>query len=255
MTWNVNGRINGIGAQVKQIAAMECDIVALQEVKLNTAPIFRAEFPKQGLTYILDSFELCADRSRLVGPRKYGQLIASRWPIQPLQPDRFKIPWIERVLSAIVDAPFGKVELHTTHIPPGSSNGWIKIETLEGIFDRLACQSDLPRILCGDFNTPKEETADGRTITWDRPGSRWDSGERNVLVGLADFDLVEVYRYIYGYEKSDFSWFYRPHIGRRFDHVFASRSLLGKATCEYNHSFRTSKLSDHSALIVDFRWS
>jgi endonuclease/exonuclease/phosphatase family metal-dependent hydrolase len=36
----------------------------------------------------------------------------------------------------------------------------------EGIYRRLACSSDRPRILCGDFNTPQKEMADGEVVTW-----------------------------------------------------------------------------------------
>ncbi len=60
----------------------------------------------------------------------------------------------------------GEIELHAAYIPPGSSHGWLKIDTLEGIFRRLAQPSTRPRILCGDFNTPQAERADGRIITW-----------------------------------------------------------------------------------------
>ena len=50
-----------------------------------------------------------------------------------------------------------KINFHTTHIPPGSSNGWIKIETLEGIYKRIEELKNELNILCGDFNTPKDE--------------------------------------------------------------------------------------------------
>jgi len=40
-------------------------------------------------------------------------------------------------------------------------------------------------------------------------------------------------------------------IGRRFDHVFASRDL-NAVRCQYLHSLREAGLSDHSAIEVDF---
>jgi exonuclease III len=251
ISWNVNGRVRQAEEQVKALAKIKSDVIALQEVTLKTAPIFRAAFQRAGYHYSADSFQRVEDKSILVGPRRYGEIIVSRWALRLLP--RFEVPWPERVLSAVIQSPSGNIQLHTTHIPPGSTNGWIKIEMLEGIYKRLAKRSRSLRILCGDFNTPKLETRDGEIITWDVAGSRWDRGERNVLEGLAKFGMVDVYRLINGYRIQDFSWYARPHIGRRFDHIFASLPLANGAECKYIHSFREEKLSDHSAIMADFK--
>jgi exonuclease III len=152
-------------------------------------------------------------------------------------------------------------------------NGWTKIEMLESVFSRLAGLGVVPRILCGDFNTPQEETADGEIVTWAQRrgvtgalylkrarGERWDRGERNVLEGLRAFDLADIYRGLHGYTKTDFSWYSCRRervIARRFDHVFASRVLKATACC-YLAEFRERHLSDHSPIEVDFdiptRW-
>ena len=88
-----------------------------------------------------------------------------------------------------------------------------KIETFEGIYSKLARSSDLPRILCGDFNSPKEELSNGDIVPW-RPGnSRWSNGELSVISGLSKFNLPDVYRQLHGYPPRDFSWYPRPHIG------------------------------------------
>ncbi len=87
-----------------------------------------------------------------------------------------------------------------------------------------------------------------------RPGGEWDTGERQVLTGLADFDLADVYRLLHGYAPVETSWVLKQagrEVGRRFDHVFASRELLPLA-CEYLHDVRLSGLSDHSAIEVIF---
>ena len=87
-----------------------------------------------------------------------------------------------------------------------------------------------------------------------RPGEYWDRGERRVLVGLAEYDLVDVYRMLHGYQATESSWLLRragTAIGRRFDHVFASRSLA-PTSCRYLHSLRESGLSDHSPIETTF---
>jgi exonuclease III len=252
ISWNVNGRVRVIEEQIAVLKRQRCDIVALQETTKTTIPVFREGLQGIGLLYVTDSFQSVADKTKLVGPRRFGEIIACRWPLRVFPANRFNVPWPERILSVVINSPCGNMHFYTTHIPPGVSNGWKKIAMLEGIFKGLAHKSRVPRILCGDFNTPREETSDGRVITWDREGSRWDQGERNVLVGLSEFDLTDVFRYRHGYKVQEYSWYSRPHIGRRVDHVFASHSLLNNVKCRYIHSFREEHLSDHSALRVDF---
>ena len=106
--------------------------------------------------------------------------------------------------------------------------------------NRLACSSDRPRILCGDFNAPQAEMEDGTIVTWAqkvRPDNRiidcrtidgcdakrWDSAERNIFDGLRRFDLCDTYRSLSGYSPTEFSYFVNRKDGRgpgrRFDHV------------------------------------
>jgi endonuclease/exonuclease/phosphatase family metal-dependent hydrolase len=163
--------------------------------------------------------------------------------------------------------------VHNAHVPPGSSNGWLKIAVLRKIHARLANLSDTPRILCGDFNTPQTELRDGQVITWGQrlrasgawepaqrfrggSGEEWDAAERAVLIGLSHFDLEDSFRFLHGYTREEHSWYsgaWGKQIGRRFDHIFASRCLRVRR-CEYLHDVRTDRLSDHSAIEADFDW-
>ena len=267
LSWNVQGHVKGVRDQIVAIQSRRPDLVALQEVTTTTVRRFQEDLPEMGLTAVIDSFTVAdVDPVLLRGPRRYGLVVASRWPLTLVS--RFAVPWPERVLSVDVMTRWGVMELHTTHIPPGVSNGWIKIKMLEGLFVGLACRSATPRVLCGDFNTPQEETSAGEIVTWafrkkssgrwvlaQSRGVRWDAGERNVLRALGDFDLADVYRSRHGYGRSESSWYWRRgnvRIGRRFDHVFAARGL-NAVRCEYLHEFRERGLSDHAAIEVDFR--
>ena len=175
-------------------------------------------------------------------------------------------PWPEKALSVVTETPVAEVEVHTAHVPPGSSNGWTKIRTFNGIFSYLARASPVARILCGDFNSPQRETADGQVVTWGQDevdgrfvpwgrykggtGNEWDDGERSVLVGLAKFDLHDVFRGLHGFGVEDFSWYLKRNgkiVGRRFDHVFASRQFK-ILDCRYLHALREAGLSDHSPI-------
>ena len=256
---------------MEAVLARAPDVIALQEVTTSSLPLLRSVLAEGGFTQLADSFALAPADFQPHGPRRYGQLTASRYPLTSEAPSQIAVPWPERVLTVRLEVEGQGILLYNTHVPPGSSNGWIKIETLNGIYNALSARSETPRILCGDFNTPQFETANGEVVTWaqrptasgewriahmfrGRPGNEWDAGERRVLTGLAEHDLVDVYRSMHGYSAMDSSWILRRGertIGRRFDHVFASRALVPRS-CEYLHHLRASGLSDHAPIEVTF---
>jgi len=268
LSWNVAGRVRRLAEQIAFLAGQAPDLVALQEVRAHTVPDWRAGLRQAGLPYAVDSFALAADPTLLTGPRRYGELLAARWPLTPLAPGDFPVPWPERVLSALLASPWSEIEVHTTHIPCGASHGTLKIETLEGLYRRLARPAARPRILCGDLNTPQAETPAGQIATWGQdlapdgaplpppPGwERWDHAERSVLAGLGAFDLPDIFRAVNGYGVADYSWFLwrkgRCIARRRFDHVFASPALHAVA-CGYIQAPREQGLSDHAPIVAQF---
>jgi exonuclease III len=266
ITWNVAGRVKMLSRQIEYLAAHQPDIVTLQEVTKTTAPLFKGLLPSLGLKHIVCSIDFVIDSSSLKGPRRYGLLIASKWDLSNPKIGGELITWPERFLSVTVETPHLPIKIHTTHIPPGSSNGWIKIEMLEGIFQTLVTENYPYRILSGDFNMPQEELPTGEVITWaykknskgeyipGRRNERWDQGERNIIIGLKEHDLEDVYRRLYGYSKEGFSWLLKMKEKtwkRRFDHVFASNDLH-PVHAEYQHDARIEKASDHAILEVMF---
>lgn len=264
ISWNIAVKTKSSQQQIDVLAQRQPDIVALQEVSAKAQDILRTGLEQIGLPYIEDTVKLGIFHGRT----HYNELIASRWPLTQLPVEKnFSVPFPESVLSVKIDSPAGAIEVHTTHVPPGCSNDWIKIETFEAIYQRLASASTSYRILCGDFNAPQEEKPDGRMITWGQRerttgdfgyigkwGERWDAGERSVLEGLALFDLPDIFRLVNGYMRQEFSWYTGSNVapvGRRFDHIFASKALCPKA-CQYIHTWREEKLSDHSAVEAVF---
>ena len=274
LTWNLNCRTKNIKEQLDAISKYNADVLAFQEVTINSKDLLKACLRKNGYEYILDSFRLSKEQKKLTGKRKYGQIIASKYKLKKRRPDLFDVPWKERILSADIILEDRKIEIHTTHIPPGASNGMKKIEMLAGIFKKLNRNTKKLRILCGDFNTPQFELEDGTIITWDQnvkytglstgdlrrdliiskaKESEWDKGERDIFEKLKIKNLTDVYRYMHGYKKQEHSW-KTPSgrkTGRRFDHIFASRELNVKK-CKYDHMVRERGLSDHSAMVAEF---
>lgn len=234
--------------------------MALQEVRTAEVGEYGAALSKLGL-------------SELVTSQRGGRLellVAARWPLERLADTVFDIPADEaafyrkpaqegrvhvRMLSAHVVRPGSPFELHAAHVPPGSSTGWRKVDALRGIRQRLAVQSARPRILCGDFNEPRTESAEIETWAhhnrWSRSApDRWDRAVRDVLVGLDEYDLGDVFRRLHGDRVGEL-WSVRTRGGvRRYDHVFASKAFeVGRA--EYVHEIDARVLSDHTPALVE----
>jgi exonuclease III len=259
ISWNVARKVIRCEEQILALQDFHPDILALQEVLPKAAAKLSRLLPEMGLKHILDTTVMAASR-----PWSYGVLIASCWPIKATA-RQFTIPYPERSLSVKVSAPKCTFELHTVHVPTGSRDGSIRIDTMEAIYNQLSEPSTLPRVLCGDFNAPKAEGPDGEVVTWEQtiykngmvkilPGrDRGDQIERNLIAGLTLHDFVDVFRYINGYGTLDASWrqAWRPEPGYRLDHIFASLALRPMA-CRYLHPLRDVGLSDHSPMEAEF---
>jgi exonuclease III len=276
ISWNIaRAGAERISYQVAALAARAPDIVALQEVRINRVAEYGRALQDAGLPYIVDGFD--GATGPFTGSRAAGVLVASRWPcaVAPDARAAYRLPWPERLLSLAIDAPCGRVECHTVYVPIGFPNRdfAVRIGTLEGLATGLGCDVGGHRLLCGDFNLPQSETAEGEVITFGQTrrkngafaitNATMHASERRVLTGLAAFDLTDVYRALHGYGRQEFSW-YHPvsNNGFRLDHVLASRSLRARE-CRYLDQFRTverekypglgfTKLSDHAAMEVDF---
>ena len=127
VSWNIAARTGRVDERIHAIGRLQPGILALQETTASNLPAFREALPALGLMYVLDNRTLAPRPAALTGPRKYGELLASRWPMEALPPARFEIPWPERILTALVRVPGGDVEVHVTHLPAGVGHGWIKI--------------------------------------------------------------------------------------------------------------------------------
>jgi exodeoxyribonuclease-3 len=250
ITWNVAGRAKLLDRQAAALERAEPDIVCLQEVRATSFKRWYDHFLAHGLTHIADS-------SAFIGDRRYFVVTASRWEQRELP--AIGAPYPERVLSTVMETPFGPLELHNAHIPPAPGHGILKIETLEALVTALARPSERHRILTGDLNIPALETVEGevRTFAERHPEQlvRWDSAERSPWTELPEWDLHDCFRALHGYERRDVSWVLHTRnvrkAGLRLDHVFAS-TALGVVYCDYHHEWREAGLSDHSAMEAVF---
>ena len=267
ISWNLNSRTNKetLRGQSAFLRSGDFDVITLQEVTLNSEPFFKESFKDM---FVLSSFDLVEDKSILVRNRKYGQIIISKQLIKFIPEQCKEIPFPERLLSGFIAS--NGIEIHTTHVPPGSSNGVIKVEHFEGLFSYLSKRKDKNMILTGDFNSPKLELDTGEVITWGQKintsgeprisvnpkwkhqctGERWDLAERNIIENHKALGLQDAFIIKNGYKDATGSWFTNKGQGRRYDHIFSSESLIVNSAF-YKHEPREVKLSDHSPLIVE----
>ena len=279
VSWNVAGRRDGSRAprltrQADAIASEDPDVVALQEVTRESDPQWRGALADRGLAHV-------ASTTHLLAPgRRYANLLASRWPLDVLSLSDAENDFPERLLAAELHHPELGVEVHVFHAPTGVGAGWGKIRALEALHRLLEVASDLPRVVCGDFNAPQAEPPGRPLVTFAQDAAtgelrrrperwyrdvepdvpwdpeRWDQAERQILAPH-ESDLIDVYRLLHP-DGQDHSWVWRGRgheVARRFDHVFASRTLQPQSI-RYRHDWRQrsdgQQLSDHSGVAAEF---
>jgi exonuclease III len=252
ITWNVNRRLSVLAEQAAALAGRAPDVVALQEVTASSWPLWRAALQTIGLPHAVCSLD-DADRGRQpIERRRSGVAIAARSPLALAE--RLAVPWPETTLAADING----VVVHTAHVP-NAANGWIKPDTLAALRTGLETGAD-PRVLCGDFNTPRREKPDGTVISFARDskerlrperGERWDSDELGIVPGLCELGFKDAFRAIHGFGSKEPSWVWQHGGGWRLDHVFAAGLEVEAAV--YHHAWRDDGLSDHSALEADLR--
>jgi exonuclease III len=253
ITWNVAGRLTRQPEQAEVLAALEADVIALQEVTARSAPLWRAELDEMGFAGHETTLD---DALPPTGRRPLAVLTAAREPIRRLPAP--EIPWPERLLCCRV----GDVEIVNLHSPISPAPDLAKVRTHEAVAAYLAGGGP-PRVLCGDLNTPRRELPGGDVLTFAhdsagrlRParGERWNRAEKALVHGLRQSGWVDAFRVLHGYGEREASWtFPGDRGGWRLDHVLVEG--LRPVASAYAHDWRRRGLSDHSALVVDVEHS
>ena len=138
----------------------------------------------------------------------------------------------ERLRAALAAIGYAHV---TTATPPAGGNG-VLIAALAA--EPLQAEA----LAIGDFNTCRAYI--------DEPGAI-DSCA-HFMDGVAEIGFCDLWRRRYP-DGREFSWYSTRGNGFRIDHAFLSPALVGRTgEIRYSHDERTSGLSDHSALLLDF---
>lgn len=249
VSWNVAGRLRRIAEQAARVAALEPDVVCLQEVTARSAPLWEHALRLIGLEHLAH-----APQPARSGRRRLAVLTAARLPLEVNPVDG--VPWPERVLAACIG---DELELVNLHSPVSQTPGLVKVQTHEALFAYLKRGASRARAVCGDFNTPRREHPDGHMWTFARDsygklrperGERWDRAELALMRGLVPFGYRDAFRSLHGYAHREPTWEWPQGGGWRLDHLVVS-DRISVNSCHYEHEWRRSGLSDHSALVAE----
>jgi exonuclease III len=222
---------------------MAPDVVALQEVTVNSLPLWRAALAEAGLTHTVTPL----DAGRPPKPRRLAVLTAARTPLEPLTlPD---LPWPERAVSTVVDG----VELLNVHSPISPSPGLAKVLTHEALFAYAQARDRIA--LAGDLNTPRRTHEDGTVLTFAHTSSGNLRPERGERWAAAESALVYTLRAEHGWSDAFLddpqrTWTFKDDKGGwRLDHLLVKGVEVSARA--YAHDWRRSGLSDHSAIVAE----
>lgn len=278
LSWNVNGRVRAaLDKQLDAVLGREPDVVALQEVTagsydgwsrglmnagfsvLSTIDLLGLPYPPP--PYPMPPFPRAVIRDGHIA-RKYMNVLASRHPIASLpgllftDPEEAQFAFPEKYLAARATVAGVEIDVHNAHLPPGVSRGVVKVHAFEAIRRRIDAHENRPRILCGDFNAPGTEDADGPIVARGGPRSadpvtRWSEAESSVV---RHPHLRDVYRDVHPAGTLFPASHYTARTPRRYDYIFASHEWT-TATCEYiraslERDANGTRLSDHSAVVA-----
>lgn len=299
LSWNVQGAfpyytpVERIDAQIRYLEeTAECpDVVALNEVNRFRREQWIDELADIGYTELVHTLDWAAELGESDVPPHQdfnhvnGNITAvherfSNGTLTRQSPSIRYGPWDgsdlkdwdtnlpEKLLHATVELDDSTLDIWNVRAVPGSMHGEEKIKILRNAYSRIKKGCDSPCILAGDFNSPDRELANGTLVPWrsDEAGAiadMWVEAERDILRGLEEEGMVDVFRDQHGYgdldvldvshatQTDDPLAVPAPDVkGKRFDHVIASRDLNPR-DCWYDQDgFRCS---DHAPLIAEFR--
>lgn len=239
--WNIaNPSIKRAYNQVKWLNKRNEDIFVLTETKNSDGCLFIENYFKN------HNYDVIFQKPE---GKEYAVMIISK---QNLKPSKF-FDSIGSLRSRVASTRLllnGKfVEIIGTYIPSrDKSSQKIKrkkqfIVNLKKSFESNNKYKN--RIFCGDFNILEP--------SHNPHYSFFENWEYDFYNSLKSYGLYDSFRHL-NKNKKEYSWVGRTGNGYRYDHCFISDDLLfAVKKCYYLHEPRKKRLSDHSAIITNFK--
>jgi exodeoxyribonuclease III len=221
-TWNVNSlRVRG-EQLMEWLRAVQPDVVALQETKMQDPDFPHPEFTAAGYHSVFS------------GQKTYnGVALLSKLPMTGFVRD---IPDFDDPHRRVLAATIGRFRVINLYVPngqaPGSEKFAYKLRWLAALTRWLAAEAAQhpALVVLGDFNIAPED----RDVHAADPGRRIvhvSPEERAALQGIFELGLVDAFRQFEQPDKS-YSWWdyrqgaFRRNNGLRIDLILANRPLL-----------------------------
>jgi exodeoxyribonuclease-3 len=247
MTCNVQrASVARVHRQVAWIVNAVMDVVVLTEVSAGESGDVLAQLLADAGYEVLLPKPAVSDRYRV--------LVACRGA-KPTGVDVGAGSMGHRCVSARIELPIGEIGVLGLYVPSRGSKDRrnqdkrafqaLVVEALPGLTTMLDVRG--PVVITGDLNVVEPDHEPRYAVFGDWEYDFYRAFDR---AGFTDAFRLTVPT------TMDYSWFGRPSAegtrnGYRFDHAFVSeqhRDLV--VDCRYDHSVRTSGLTDHSALVT-----
>lgn len=240
LCWNIgNPSIQRATTQAQWLRERPEDILVLTETKRSKGCSFLEQyFQAYGYNVVFPKPE----------EREFGVMIISK---NLLTPTRYSehIDYLQsRVVSVkVVDY---EVEIIGIYVPSRNSSYEKKEKKkrfLKSLTDALEIHAPIPKwIFCGDMNILEPSHIPHYPI--------FENWEYEFYRCLSKYQLKDAFRY-FNPKAQEYSWVGRTGDGYRYDHCFISENLLPSVVrCFYLHEPREKRLSDHSAIITEFKY-
>lgn len=314
-SWNVQGESKTSSEDIREqveflFSALDevPDIINFQAVACRNkgndpwyrgVDVLRSRLAEHGLGHLVHSCDWAAELAnstiqphhKIKASHERANVTASRFPLsrKRLEIDgeisarskhrQFTTNFPERILVSEVQSKqqLGtRIENWNVGVIAGSSWGEEKIKILETVYSHLSGNSNQPRLLAGDFNTPNDERNDEDTgsnyITYGgrqeadeenkgdlrKPSwiaERWHDAELKVLEGCDD-QLHDAFRQKHGHQLKDSNGHYQDGMyshkaggtKKRLDHIFSDAQRFTVESCRYL-SLQDAP-SDHAPIVA-----
>lgn len=249
VTWNVNSIRQRQAHVLDWLATHEPDVLALQELKLETDRFPAADFAAAGYHALVH------------GQKTYnGVALLSRAEGGDVHRD---LPGLADGQSRVIAASYGDVRVINVYVPNGQSVGSDKYRYKLDWYDALTAwvRQELvrhPRLaVVGDFNVAPEDRDVHDPEAW-REQVLCSTPERDKLRALLDLGLKDAFRLFEQPPKTYSWWDYRQlalqrNHGLRIDLILVSAALAAGCTAVTidKAARKLPKPSDHAPVIAE----
>lgn len=240
--WNIaNPSIERAGRQAEWLRKRPEDILVLTEAKRSEGcKLLERYFQAYGYNVVFPKPE----------EKEFGVIIIGKHPLTQNNFSSYVDYLQARVASVKLNLLGGELEIIGVYTPSRDSSSEKtdkKKRFLRSLINALETAPRFSkRIFCGDLNVLEPNHVPHYPF--------FEEWEYDFYRNLTKYQLRDAFRYL-GPLVQEYSWVGRTGDGYRYDHCFVSESLLPFVEkCYYFHKPREIKLSDHSALICEFKF-